>query len=60
MRSVSKAGPLLLPNGISAFRFADGNHYDPELLILGAEAIRLFATKACRHLFKMEINYEEC
>jgi CubicO group peptidase (beta-lactamase class C family) len=31
---------VLLPNGISAFRFADGNHYDPESLILGAEAIR--------------------
>ncbi len=36
---------VLLPNGISAFRFADGNHYDPESLILGAEAIRPLCDK---------------
>jgi len=35
---------VLLPNGVSAFRFADGNTYDPETMILAGEAIRPFCT----------------
>jgi hypothetical protein len=31
---------VLLPNGVSAFRFADGHAYDPETMILAGEAIR--------------------
>jgi len=31
---------VLLPNGVSAFRFADGHTYDPETMILAGEAIR--------------------
>jgi hypothetical protein len=37
---------VLLPNGISAFRFADGNTYDIETMILAGEAIRPFCTSA--------------
>jgi CubicO group peptidase (beta-lactamase class C family) len=37
---------VLLPNGITAFRFADGHHFDPESLILGAEAIRPFCDQS--------------
>jgi hypothetical protein len=33
---------LLLPNGISAFRFADGHHYDVDTTVLAGEAIRPF------------------
>src|SRR5215475_1505601 len=36
----------LLPNGISAFRFADAMSYDQEALVLGAEAIRPFCAQA--------------
>jgi hypothetical protein len=36
----------LLPNGISAFRFADGFTYDLESMILAGEAIRPFCTSA--------------
>jgi hypothetical protein len=32
----------LLPNGISAFRFADGDHYDVDTMVLAGEAIRPF------------------
>lgn len=32
----------LLPNGVSAFRFADGHAYDPETMMLAGEAIRPF------------------
>jgi hypothetical protein len=31
---------VLLPNGISAFRFADGNHYDVDTMVLAGEALR--------------------
>ena len=37
---------VLLPNGISAFRFSDGNTYDIETMILAGEAIRPFCTSA--------------
>ena len=37
---------VLLPNGISAFRFADGNTGDIETMILAGEAIRPFCTSA--------------
>jgi hypothetical protein len=37
---------VLLPNGVSAFRFADGNIHDPETMILAGEAIRPFCTSA--------------
>jgi hypothetical protein len=33
---------VLLPNGVSAFRFADGHHYDVDTLVLAGEAIRPF------------------
>jgi hypothetical protein len=33
---------VLLPNGISAFRFADGHHYDVDTMVLAGEAIRPF------------------
>jgi hypothetical protein len=33
---------VLLPNGISAFRFADGDHYDVDTMVLAGEAIRPF------------------
>jgi len=35
---------VLLPNGVSAFRFADGNIHDLETMILASEAIRPFCT----------------
>lgn len=31
---------VLLPNGVAAFRFADGNNYDLESMVLAGEAIR--------------------
>jgi hypothetical protein len=37
---------VLLPNGVSAFRFADGHLYDVETTILAAEAVRPFCTAA--------------
>jgi hypothetical protein len=37
---------VLLPNGVSAFRFADGNTYDIETMILAGEAVRPFCTSA--------------
>jgi hypothetical protein len=37
---------VLLPNGISAFRFADGHHYDVDTMVLAAEAIRPFPCPA--------------
>ena len=33
---------MLLPNGISAFRFADGHHYDVDSMVLAGEAVRPF------------------
>jgi CubicO group peptidase (beta-lactamase class C family) len=33
---------VLLPNGISAFRFADGNNYDAESMVPAGEALRPF------------------
>ena len=36
----------LLPNGVSAFRFADGNTHDPETMIVAGEAMRPFCTSA--------------
>jgi Beta-lactamase len=33
---------MLLPNGVSAFRFADGFHFDLESMVLAGEAIRPF------------------
>jgi hypothetical protein len=33
---------MLLPNGISAFRFADGHHYDVDTMVLAGEAVRPF------------------
>jgi hypothetical protein len=35
---------VLLPNGVSAFRFADGNTQDLETMILAGEALRPFCT----------------
>ena len=35
---------VLLPHGVSAFRFADGNTHDLETMILAGEAIRPFCT----------------
>jgi hypothetical protein len=37
---------VLLPNGISAFRFADGNRYDVDTMVLAGEAIRPFPCPA--------------
>ena len=37
---------VLLPNGVSAFRFADGHTYDPETMILAGEAIRPLCASA--------------
>jgi CubicO group peptidase (beta-lactamase class C family) len=37
---------VLLPNGVSAFRFADGHIYDPETMILAGEAIRPLCASA--------------
>jgi hypothetical protein len=36
----------LLPNGVSAFRFADGHIYDPETMIVAGEAIRPLCASA--------------
>jgi hypothetical protein len=33
---------VLLPNGLSAFRFADGHHYDVDTMVLAGEALRPF------------------
>jgi hypothetical protein len=35
---------VLLPNGVSAFRFADAHVYDPETMILAGETLRPFCT----------------
>jgi hypothetical protein len=32
----------LLPNGVSVFRFADGNHYDLDAMVLAGESLRPF------------------
>jgi hypothetical protein len=37
---------VLLSNGISAFRFADGHHYDVDTMVLAGEAIRPFPCPA--------------
>jgi hypothetical protein len=37
---------VLLPNGITAFRFADGNHYDVDAMVLVGETIRPFPCPA--------------
>ncbi len=37
---------VLLPNGVSAFRLADGNHYDVDAMVLAGEAIRPFPSSA--------------
>ena len=37
---------VLLPNGTSAFRFADGNTFDIETMILAGEAVRPFCASA--------------
>jgi hypothetical protein len=37
---------MLLPNGISAFRFADGHHYDVDTMVLAGEAVRPFPCAA--------------
>jgi Beta-lactamase len=37
---------VLLPNGISAFRFADGGYYDVDTMVLAGEAIRPFPCSA--------------
>jgi hypothetical protein len=37
---------VLLPNGVSAFRFADGFHFDLESLVLAGEAVRPFPCPA--------------
>jgi hypothetical protein len=39
---------VLLPNGVSAFRFADGNTHDLETMILAGEAIRPLCTSTPR------------
>jgi hypothetical protein len=37
---------VLLPNGVSAFRFADGDTHDPETMILASEALRPLCARA--------------
>jgi hypothetical protein len=37
---------ILLPNGVSAFRFADGGHVDLESMVLAGEAVRPFPCPA--------------
>jgi hypothetical protein len=37
---------VLLPNGVSAFRFADGGNFDLESMVLAGEAIRPFPCPA--------------
>jgi hypothetical protein len=37
---------VLMPNGISAFRFADGHHYDVDTMVLAGEAVRPFPCAA--------------
>jgi hypothetical protein len=37
---------MLLPNGILAFRLADGDHYDVDTMVLAGEAIRPFPCPA--------------
>ena len=37
---------VLLPNGISAFRFADGDNFDVESMVLAGETIRPFCSTA--------------
>jgi hypothetical protein len=37
---------VLLPNGVTAFRFADGNNFDLESMVLAGEAIRPFCVSA--------------
>jgi Beta-lactamase len=37
---------VLLPNGVSAFRFADGFHFDLESMVLAGEAVRPFPCPA--------------
>jgi hypothetical protein len=37
---------MLLPNGLSAFRIADGDHYDVDTMVLAGEAIRPFPCPA--------------
>jgi hypothetical protein len=37
---------VLLPNGISAFRLADGNHYDVDTMVLAGETLRPFPAPA--------------
>jgi hypothetical protein len=37
---------MLLPNGISAFRFADGHYYDVDTMVLAGEAVRPFPCAA--------------
>jgi hypothetical protein len=37
---------VLLPNGISAFQFADGNNYDVDPMVLAGEALRPFPCPA--------------
>jgi hypothetical protein len=39
---------VLLPNGVSAFRFADAFHFDLEAMVLAGEAIRPFPCPAGR------------
>jgi CubicO group peptidase (beta-lactamase class C family) len=39
---------VLLPNGISAFRFADGFNFDVESMVLAGEAVRSFCPSAPR------------
>jgi hypothetical protein len=36
----------LFPNGVSAFRFSDGNTHDPETMILAGEALRPLCASA--------------
>jgi len=37
---------VLLPNGITAFRFADGHHYDVDTMVLAGETVRPFPCPA--------------
>jgi hypothetical protein len=37
---------VLLPNGLSAFRFADREHYDVDTMVLAGEALRPFPCPA--------------
>jgi hypothetical protein len=46
MRGLGGNLVVLLPNGVSAFRFADGGNFDLESMVLAGEAVRPFPCPA--------------